>query len=183
MTDPGLYRIDPPVWLLDVDGVINAGRAGWGRAPVAKQVYCPSLRQSFRIRWEPALLERIKAMHALGVAEVRWCTTWAPDATELEAALRMPHLEPCWTTHINGLEASAAKLARASAVLAEGRRLIWTDDREVPLEGEYPYDEMTADGRALLIRPNAQKGLRPEHLRDILEFCLRLPEPALTESN
>lgn len=177
----GLHGFEQPVWLLDVDGVINGSRVGWGGAPVAREVFCPSLRRSFRIRWEPQLVQRVAAIHKLGLAEVRWCTTWAPDADELEAAIGMPRLEPCWTMHINGLEASKAKLARAEAVLAEGRRLIWTDDREVPLEGEYPHKEMTADGRALLIRPNPQRGLRPVHLGAILDFCLR-PQTA-TESD
>lgn len=47
------------------------------------------------------------------------------------------------------------KLAAARAVLAEGRRLIWTDDEVLPEPGPL-RDELTRDGRALLIAPQTE---------------------------
>ncbi|MGI5185058.1 hypothetical protein ACQEVZ_53285 [Dactylosporangium sp. CA-152071] len=67
-------------------------------------------------------------------------------------------------------EAPAAKLAAARAVLAGGDHLVWTDDDEVPAAGPL-LDELTAAGRALLIRPDARCGLTPAHLDEIEAFA------------
>ncbi|MGX6604830.1 hypothetical protein ACWKSP_22280 [Micromonosporaceae bacterium Da 78-11] len=158
-----------PVWLLDVDGVINASRPGWGAAPTAKQVWSSSSHREFRIRWAPALLNRIRRIHAAGLAEIRWCTTWCADADALEAALGLPHFTRAFTDPINGRVAAMAKLAAASQVLAEGRRLVWTDDTETPTEGEL-YERLTFDGKALLIAPHPSRGLQPDDLDRIDAF-------------
>ncbi len=63
-----------PVWLLDVDGVINVPRPGWNAAPRSGNA-C-SAGTAFRIRWAPALLDRIRALHHTGSVEIRWCSTW-----------------------------------------------------------------------------------------------------------
>jgi hypothetical protein len=61
---------------------------------------------------------------------------------------------------------------RRPRVLAEGRRVIGTDDMETPTPDDGPlYDELTADGRALLICPSAVEGLCPEHMDAIEAFC------------
>jgi len=56
--------MDRPVWLLDVDGVINVARPGWGAAPRSGNAY--SAGQAYRMRWAPALVERIRALHRAG---------------------------------------------------------------------------------------------------------------------
>ncbi len=63
-----------PVLLLDVDGVINAFNPGWGDTARAK---CAGLT----VRWSPDMVARIRALHASGLDEVRWSTTWCgfPD--------------------------------------------------------------------------------------------------------
>ncbi len=158
-----------PIWLLDVDGVINASRPGWGAAPRSRQVWSASSGREYKIRWAPALLTRIRRIHAEGLAEIRWCTTWCADASALEAALSLPEFSRAFTDPINGRAAAMAKLAAASQVLAEGRRLIWTDDTETPTSGEL-YERMTFDGKALLIAPSASRGLQPEDLDRIDAF-------------
>jgi hypothetical protein len=60
-----------PVWLLDVDGVLNAARPGWGEAPRSGTAY--SAGQPFSLRWAPALVARIRELHGRGVVEIRWC--------------------------------------------------------------------------------------------------------------
>lgn len=158
----------PPVWLLDVDGVVNATKPGWGAAPRRATAYADG--DGWPIRWAPALLDRIRSLHTLGVVEVRWCTTWCTWADQLERLWRLPELGRAFTEPINGVAASRAKLAAARQILGEGRRLVWTDDIEVPLSG-HVYDELTADGRALLIRPSGRRGLQPEDLDAIEVFC------------
>jgi hypothetical protein len=162
----------PPVWLLDVDGVLNASRPGWGAAPERRFVWSQTDQTSYPLRWSPQLIDRIRALHTEGRAEVRWCTTWCPDADELErlwdlpelqralTADPMPRAEACWPL----------KLAAARAVLADGRRLIWTDDEALPKPGP-ERDELTVGGLALLIAPRPHRGLRPEDLDRIEAFA------------
>lgn len=154
-----------PVWLLDVDGVVNASKAGWSAEPCKATAYAGGV--GYTMRWAPALIDRIRDMHVAGLVEVRWCTTWCAWADQLERLWGLPPLGRAFTEDVNGYEASLAKLAAARQVLADGHRLIWTDDMEVPEPGDVVHDELTADGRALLIRPSGRRGLRPEHLDEI----------------
>ncbi|HYN94711.1 MAG TPA: hypothetical protein VES42_12755 [Pilimelia sp.] len=158
--------IDRPVWLLDVDGVINVRRPGWG---AARDGTAHSAGVTYRLRWAPALIERICAVHRAGV-DIRWCTTWCADADQLERLFGLPRLDRAWSVELGRAAAAAAKLAAARQVLAGGRRLIWTDDAEVPTRGAV-HDELTGAGRALLIAPSRRRGLRPEHLAAIEAFA------------
>lgn len=134
---------DRPVWLLDVDGVINANRPGWGAAPRKGEAYAYS--RSWTMRWAPALIDRIRELHRSGLVEIRWCSTWCAYADQLERLWRLPEFGRAFNEDINGRAAAIAKLAAARAVLAEGRRLIWTDDSETPVLGSPLYDELVAD--------------------------------------
>jgi hypothetical protein len=165
-----------PVWLLDLDGVVNATRPGWGGPPRRGVVYAES--QEWRIRWAPALVDRIRALVVAGAVEVRWCTTWCAWTDQFERMWRLPELPRTFTEPINGRAAAEAKLAAARKVLADGRRLIWTDDDEVPLFGPL-YDELAAGGRGLLIRPASNRGLQPEHMDLIEAFCALTAEEAM----
>jgi hypothetical protein len=160
-----------PVWLLDVDGVLNATRPGWGAAPRKSKVWSSSSSFEFTIRWAPALLDRIHNIHRGGLAEIRWCTTWCCDADALELLWHLPELGRAFTEPINGYAASVAKLAAARQVLADGRRLVWTDDAEVPTSGDL-FGDVAADGRALLIAPDERYGLQPRDL-DAIEAFLK----------
>lgn len=160
----------PPVWLLDVDGVVNAHKPGWGGPPRKRGCWSASDAYEYTMRWAPPLVDRIRALHKAGVVEVRWCTTWCPDAEALERLWSLPTFVRAFTEHVKGEEASVLKVAAARQVLASGRRLVWTDDVEVPLWGEL-HDELIASGRALLIRPKASTGLQPEHMDRIEAFA------------
>jgi hypothetical protein len=62
-----------PVWLLDVDGVINGtGRAGWQQAPRAGTAFASGI--GYRMRWAPQLIAGIRAL--LPHVDVSWATTW-----------------------------------------------------------------------------------------------------------
>ncbi|GGL53724.1 hypothetical protein [Planomonospora parontospora] len=159
--------MDRPVWLLDVDGVINASRPGWGAAPRSGTAYSGS--NAYRMRWAPALLDRVRALHRAGDVEIRWCSTWCPDADQMERLFALPRLARAWSGHLSADAAAAAELAAARDVLARGRRLIWTDDVEVPTSGPV-HDELTGGGRALLIAPSPGRGLQPGHMAAIEAF-------------
>lgn len=160
--------VSDTVWLLDVDGVINVSRPGWGAAPRTGNAFCAGV--PYRIRWAPALIDRIRAVLRTGLVDIRWCTTWCVVAEEIERLVGLPELGRCWTEPINGIAAAMAKLAAARQVLDDGRRLIWTDDTETPQPGDELYDELAKGGRALLIAPEARCGLQPAHLDMIDEF-------------
>jgi hypothetical protein len=162
----------PPVWLLDVDGVVNATRPGWSAAPRRATAYADG--DGWRLRWAPALIDRIRTLHVSGTVEVRWATTWCAYATQLERMWRLPALERAFNEPLLGSAADAAKLAAARRVVASGRRLVWTDDEVVPSSGPV-HDELTAGGRALLIAPAPNRGLQPEHLDAIEAFAVRRP--------
>ncbi|MCX5066744.1 hypothetical protein OOJ91_12895 [Micromonospora lupini] len=160
----------PPVWLLDVDGVVNAREPGWSAAAREGTAYYSGV--DYILRWAPALIERIEALHLAGTVEVRWCSTWCAYVDQLERLWSLPELGRAFTEDINGYAAILAKIAAARRVIAEGRRLVWTDDDVVPMPNDGPlHGELTADGRALLIRPDHRVGLQPEHLDAIEAFA------------
>lgn len=156
-----------PVWLLDVDGVLNAVRPGWDAPPRSGTAY--SGGRPFRIRWAPALVSRIRELHSRGLVEIRWCSTWCSDADQIERLLGLPRLDRAWHHELSAQAAAVAKLNAAREVLDQGRRLIWTDDEAIPASGPL-RDELTATGRALLIAPIPSRGLQPEDLDSIDAF-------------
>jgi hypothetical protein len=168
-----------PVWLLDVDGVLNAFRAGWWHTrPRLVQVWSTTDAYDYRIRYEPRLVDAVRAVHEEGLAEVTWCTTWCSDADAIEDALGLPELPRAFTAPVKGAEACAAKIAAARRVVTSGRPLVWTDDVEV----EHHADECAAwaqAGKALTIAPDESRGLRPGHVRRIRTYLAGRPVPPL----
>jgi hypothetical protein len=171
--------VERPVWLLDVDGVVNTTSPGWGAAPGGSLVWSGADNMSYLLCWAPLLVDRIRALHTGGKVEVRWCTTWCPEAERLEKLWQLPELARALDAEPmpRGPECWPLKLAAARDVLAEGRRLIWTDDEALPPPGP-DRDELTADGRALLIAPRANRGLQPAELELIEKFAEGRPLPS-----
>lgn len=64
----------PPVFLLDVDGVINVDRPAWPDAD-ARATVTTSDGVTWPFRWSPALVIELGRLHAGGLVEIRWCTT------------------------------------------------------------------------------------------------------------
>ncbi len=155
------------MWLLDVDGVINATRPGWSAAPRRGMAYC--LGDGYQMRWAPGLVRRIREVAAGGDVTVRWCTTWCAEAEQLERLFGLPPLERAWREPISAGAAPTAKLVAARAVLAGGQRLVWTDDDALPGDSAV-REALTAGGRALLIAPRPNRGLQPEHVEAIASF-------------
>lgn len=161
------------VWLLDVDGVINADRAGWGRAPVRGHV-TDWRGDSYRMSWEPRLMTFIREVIDSEAAEVVWCTTWCDDAHLLEDLWGLPPLRRAFTVPA-GKYVGDAKLAAVRDELAAGHRVIWTDDTEVPEVMDMSSDlglyiELMMSRRILLIRPDGRRGLRPLDMTAIRDF-------------
>ncbi|MEU4219932.1 HAD domain-containing protein [Actinoplanes sp. NPDC026623] len=173
-----MINVERPVWLLDVDGVLNTVRPGWGGPPRRSLVWSSADNTSYPMRWAPALIDRIRALQAAGKVEIRWCTTWCPEAERLERLWSLPELARSLDADPmpRGSDCWPLKQRAALAVLAEGRRLIWTDDEALPPPGPQ-RDELSAHGRALLIAPRSARGLQPADLDLIGKFAegRRLP--------
>ncbi|MFK3985249.1 hypothetical protein ACI2K4_33355 [Micromonospora sp. NPDC050397] len=166
-----MVDLQKPVWLLDVDGVLNVDDPGrWGGT--LAYGYATAAGRSVLLQWMPPLISRIHALHAFGLVEARWSTTWCAYADELERLWELPQLGRAFTEPLTGDAAASAKLATARSVRADGRRLIWSDDLETPTDGPV-YEELTGGGHALLIRPDSWVGLQPDDLDAIETFAVR----------
>lgn len=156
------------VWLLDVDGVLNASSPGWSAAPYKGRAFADV--DEYKLRWAPALVTRIKALRATGLVDVVWCTTWCPWADQIERIMGFPGLGRAWVDDKRGWYAREAKRGAAADVLARGKRLVWTDDEA------FPYDRsgFPAD-RALLIAPKPSRGLQPADMDAIEAFVRPIP--------
>jgi hypothetical protein len=159
-----------PVWLLDVDGVLNATKPGWGAAPLTRTVHADAM--AFQMRFAPALLRRLRGIHNSGMVEVRWATTWVDHINQITDLMGLPDWPCAFTLAGTGRDAVAAKYAAAlEVVMTEQRRLIWTDDEAIPADGAHAHRRLTSAGPSvLLIRPAPNRGLRPEHLDRIEAF-------------
>ena len=155
----------PPIWFLDVDGVVNALRPRTGllstKAITAGRVW--------PIHWSAEVVRVINTCHATGLAEVRWLTTWEQDAhLSLAPAVGLDAFVaydiPAETGRHGWWKADVV----ADVVSAEGRPFIWTDD---DLASE-DVDELVASIGVdhLLVSPASEHGLRSSELRDVIAF-------------
>lgn len=152
-------------WLLDVDGVINATKAGWSAKPYSGTAYCEG--RGWRMRWAPQLISRIRKIHAEGSVSIVWATSWCGYTDQLEQLFKLPPLLSAASTRMEGSD----KYKAALAVVESGEKLIWTDDEFTPEFGPW-YDELTKYNSSLLIRPSPRRGLRSTDLDRIDQFIL-----------
>lgn len=171
-----------PVWLLDIDGVINALARGpvhgswppdaWVQRVIRADMpgHGPMVLPIYAAR---PVLDFIGYVFGSGSAEVRWHSTWRTAAvTELAPVLGLPpipiSIAPEWTDHtLSGWW----KLPAARRVLASGRPLVWTDDDLSVYAGE--LGDLGARSDTLLIGPDPYTGLSGADLDRIAAF-LRL---------
>lgn len=163
------------MWLLDVDGVLNAARPGWDEPPGQGQAYVDGV--AYLLRWSPALVRRIAAIHHGSGVEVRWATTWVDHILQVERLLRLPALATAFrglgpTEAVDHVELKVQAALRVVEV--EQRPLIWTDDDAIPALGEYRDRIMAAGVPVLLLEPHTRHGLQPEDLNQIDDFLSEL---------
>lgn len=160
-----------PVWLLDVDGVLNAADPGWDSP--AQGGVAVAYGTAFRLRWAPDLVARIVRLHRTGSVEVRWATTWVDEIAQVEQLLRLPRFPTAFTGlgAAPSVKAPALKWAAALEVVEEERRpLVWTDDDTITI-WEAGVRRLAATGLpVMLVVPDPRTGLQPEHLAAIEGF-------------
>lgn len=192
-----------PLWLLDVDGVLNAV------ALYPSERVWPRWRQgvahtdegthAWPITWSPDVIERLTGWLADGAVEIQWLTTWGDDANdELATLLGLPPLPVAgsapWRAAAGGPAASHAEVAGADAVdplsghwwkfdvvrricRAEPRRpLVWTDDDLAEEPAVVAW--MRRHSTCVLIAPHPQLGLGPADLDAIGAFLAAHVAPA-----
>jgi hypothetical protein len=160
-----------PVWLLDVDGVVNARRPQWEQPFSQGHAYVDGV--TYRLQWSPVLTKYIKALHKQRVVEVRWATTWVDHVHQVE---RLLHL-PAFRTAFHGLGTAPSVAAPERKLLAaldvverEQRPLIWTDDDAIPVMGAYRRRLEESGVPVLLLAPDPYEGLGPHDLERIDAF-------------
>jgi hypothetical protein len=165
-----------PVWLLDIDGVVNAygGRAKLPTHAWPEADWIVAKANGFHIWAARPVLEFIRETHESGAAEIRWHTTWQHDAQLLADALELPtfRVQPAPEFHSYTQRAVGWwKLPAAERVLMEEeRRLVWTDDDATWSLHGGKEAALRQLGDVLVVAPSEQTGLCKSHLRLIREF-------------
>ena len=192
-----------PLWLLDVDGVLNAvtrwpdrsAWSDWASGSAATGAY------RWPIWWSPTVTATVAELHATGVVEVRWLTTWGRHANEeLRELLGLPAFEvagePTRSADPTAGGAAATSDAASHAEVAGAgardpltgrwwkfdvvralhdaepdRRIVWTDDDLAFQAGVRAW--MHAHVACLLVAPTAQVGLTSRQLQHIRDYCQR----------
>jgi hypothetical protein len=160
-----------PVWLLDIDGVINCTKPDWHQRPYSG--VASAWGREWHMRWSPSLIREIFAIKAEGLAEVRWCTTWCGN-TQQFAKLWNLALSDSFPEPIPNSDVLDTKIRVACDVVrSEKRALIWTDDH-APSHGLGLVELMSTDQPVLIIRPSERFGLTVDHIAQIRTFCEEL---------
>jgi hypothetical protein len=165
-----------PVWLLDVDGVINACTLRPDPNVWPEDQWRREKVHGFWITAAQPVLDFITRVHKDGLAEIRWHTTWQRDAALIEEAFGLPPLpvQDCPEFATAHTSERWWKLPAAErVVMEEGRALVWTDDDiDYSISGKDAgaLGVMRQARRILAISPSDRTGLTPKHLRRIDEF-------------
>jgi hypothetical protein len=178
------------VWLLDVDGVLNATRRGRDESvwPTWRTGRARASGISWSITWAPPVVQAIRRIHAAGRTDIRWLTTWLEEANDsLGRLLGLPVLPvldepdgagaprgPHGFLGVRGEPTGWWKLEAARRLLdpQPDRPLVWTDDDLAREDGARAWAERRS-GPTLLIAPDTDTGLAPDHVAAIEEFCAR----------
>lgn len=163
-----------PIWLLDIDGVLNALKQDDGTPhPHWPDMVRKGVSTSHSVVFDLTLSESVIAFingHKAAGVDIRWATTWQEDANRFVApAFGLPQLP-------NGAEALGMsdyyyKERAALKAIDNNRPLIWTDDDAIRLMVRAEIEQSGVPN--LLIEPDPWFGLTPEHLDAIAAFLAK----------
>lgn len=169
-------KTSKPLWLLDVDGVINPDIKHSLRAQARYpefhwrqiKLFPAGFINGLRIIYADEVVLFIWEMYRSGLVEIKWLTTWVEDANLLLVpALHLPALD------VVGFDKDAKapgpwwKLPLAQRESA-GRPLIWTDDDLAFSTAAQEWLSGRSD--VVAIAPDEKRGLTLEHMQLIREF-------------
>jgi hypothetical protein len=174
-----------PLWLLDIDGVVNSPTPevptevwdDW----VQTSAWSPS--GTWQIHTAVPVRDFITHVHESGLAEIRWHSTWQEFSVNVGDAVGLPRfpIQDAPEAHKYGF--SDARWWKLPAVWREllgrgpggNRPVLWTDDDMDCLTGEQ-QTALTAAG-CKLVRPNFRTGLNAEDLKEIETYLLQYATP------
>lgn len=178
---------DKPVWLLDVDGVLNAVSRDMPNTHPAESWHHDEVNASgtyyaafFPIWWSEVVRDFIVEMSDL--VDIRWHTTWQEAAQNLADVMGLPtfpvaecpefHYERMRDYPQYGYGGNWWKMDTALRVVNEEERtLIWTDDDLGRWEVKAFQENLTVkDVKSLLVTPSTNVGLSPNNLKGIRSF-------------
>lgn len=161
---------DKPIWLLDIDGVINAGNR---TAPTHLGYNWLEFKQRdsttnrhYQLFIAKEVVDFIDEMSEFFT--IVWCTTWQADA--LIIAKRIGLKEFAW------IDMNAQKVNQlpyhwkrnAYELLSQHHRVLWTDD-QIRDFYNFPAKVPLKPG-CCLVQPYIYEGLAPKHLEKIRKF-------------
>jgi len=174
-SEPGVSRV--PVWLLDIDGVVNAACRSFPTHAWPKETWREIEAEdeeglTWPIKVARPVIDFIKGVHESGRAEIRWHTTWQEYAVDVGRQVGLPDFAVQEAPEYKGIGAyDWWKKPAARRVLAEeGRDLVWTDDDADMKLGRQGRTELASLGRLLIVCPDTRTGLCKKHLRRIGQF-------------
>lgn len=155
----------PPIWFLDVDGVVNALRPRTGllstKASTAGRVW--------PIHWSAEVVRVINTCHATGLAEVRWLTTWEQDAhLSLAPAVGLNAFVAYDIPTETGRHGWWKADVVAEVIAAEDRPFVWTDDDLAVENVANVVDRLGVNH--FLVPTEPQLGLTSADLRGVVDF-------------
>ena len=181
-----------PVWLLDIDGVINAVSRNFPTHVWPEEVWqqkrIANAMGNFPITWAQPVIDFLRDTHERGRAEIRWHTTWQEEAQLVADLTGLPVFPVADAPEFRNGSADAAawiaaggrpgrepwwKLGAAMRVVEqEGRSLVWTDDDiGDALWGADRINVGTDGAPALLVCPDHRTGLIRRDL-DVIDTFL-----------
>lgn len=173
------------IWLLDVDGVVNAIPARksdplptcWPEDQwIRTEVKNSHSDTPWPILVATPVLDFITTVHTTGLAEIRWHTTWQDEANLISDAVGLPHFEAEDAPEYQGWTRGGARWWKVPAAQRVSRRnqghVVWTDDDAV-------YPRLCKEDRldlrnagVLILAPNEAKGLTQPNLDKILYYLV-----------
>lgn len=192
-----------PVWLLDIDGTVNAtmtiGRAAHPQDhnPARETAWPAGVEwlerrgdefggERYALQAAVPLLDYIRLVHREQLAEIRWLTTWREGAKFFAALMDLPDMPVEMEMPGTGYS-EWWKLKIAQRVLyTERRPLVWADDDIFYNVSRAVRRSMAKDG-ALLISPTTSLGLMESEVQLIDRYIRRShpdnDSPALTSAD
>lgn len=160
-----------PIWLLDIDGVLNAlvdpktmSHPHW--TDLVRKPVRTSFQGEYNLTMSTTVVNFVKDQAAAGT-DIQWATTWQNDANLFVApAFGLPVL-PVGAPAL-GMSDHSYKERAALAAIDAGRPLIWTDDDAIRLIVRMEIEQSGVPH--LMIEPDTRIGLTPQHLSAIAKF-------------